>query len=84
MGRRCSWRTRAMPCDGTDDYATSGSGQTVSVGSTGLREQCRSTRRCMFWVFIILTSLSFFLDPSVVGDELIRLEHQFFVVTILL
>jgi hypothetical protein len=34
-GLRCSWRTRtgATPCDGTDDYATAGSGQTRQSGA---------------------------------------------------
>ena len=38
--QRCSWRTRngATPCDGTDDYATAGSGPTRQPGSTGLGE----------------------------------------------
>ncbi len=41
----------------------------ASVRSTGLGEQCKSTRRGMRWVFVILTSRSFILgesDPSVV------------------
>ena len=72
MGQRCSWRTRtaATPCDGTDDYATAGSWPTRQSGSTGLGEQCKSTRRGMRWVFIILTSRSFFLgesDPSLLS-----------------
>ncbi len=35
MGRQCSWRTRtgATPCNGTDDYATAGSGQTRQSGA---------------------------------------------------
>ena len=71
MGRRCSWRTRtgATPCDGTDDYATAGSGPTRQSGNTGLVEQCKSTRRGMRWVFTILTSRSFFLgEPSLIGS----------------
>ncbi len=36
----------------------------ASVRSTGLGEQCKSTRRGMRWVFIILTSRSFFLGES--------------------
>ncbi len=35
MGLRCSWRTRtgATPSDGTDDYATAGSGLTCQSGA---------------------------------------------------
>ncbi len=36
----------------------------ASVQSAGLREHCKSTRRCMRWVFIFLTSRSFFLGES--------------------
>jgi hypothetical protein len=36
----------------------------ASVRSTGLGEHCKSTRRGMRWVFIILTSSSFFLGES--------------------
>ena len=67
-----SWRTRAGATpryrDGTDDYATAGSGPTRQSGSTGLGVQYKSTRRGMRWVFIILTSCSFFLGkPSQTG-----------------
>ncbi len=41
------------------------SGPTRQSGSTGLGEQCKSTRRGMRWVLMILTSRSFFLgEPS--------------------
>ncbi len=53
-----------MPCDRTDDYTTAGSGATRQSGSTGLGEQCKPTRHGMRWVFIILTSRSFFLGES--------------------
>ena len=44
------------------------SGPTRQSGSTGLGVQCKSTRRGMRWVFIILTSRSFFLGkPSPFG-----------------
>ncbi len=36
----------------------------ASVRSTGLGEYCKSTRRGMRWVFMILTSNSFFLGES--------------------
>ena len=58
-------------------------------GSTGLGVQCKSTGRGMRWVFIILTSRSFFLGkPSQYGSgaKPIQIEEhwQFFLVTILL
>jgi hypothetical protein len=35
MGLRCSWRTKtgATPCNGTNDYATAGSGPTRQSGA---------------------------------------------------
>ena len=36
----------------------------ASVRSAGLGEHCKSTRRGMRWVFIILTSRSFFIGES--------------------
>ena len=47
--------------------------------STGLGVQCKSTRRGMCWVFIILTSCSFFLGkPSQtgLGAKPIRIEQR--------
>ncbi len=72
-----------------DDYATAWSGPTRQSGSTGLRVQCKSTRRSMCRVFIILTSRSFFLGkPSQysLGAKPIQIEEhwRFFLVTILL
>jgi hypothetical protein len=67
-----------MPCDGTDNYATAWSGPTRQSRSTGLGEQCKSTRRGMRWVFIILTSLPFFFgEPSLIwsGASIIRIKH---------
>jgi hypothetical protein len=66
----------ASPCDGTyDDHATAGAGQGVSPGARpglGVPVQCRSTRRGMCWVFIILTSRSFFLgEPSLIGRHVL-------------
>ncbi len=89
-GRRCSWRmgARATPCDGTDDHATAGSGPTRQSGSTGLEVQCKPTRRGMRWVFIFLTSCSFFLGESGPFQFLGRAPNSnqlaFIVVTILL
>ncbi len=70
-GGRGPERRRATGPTTTTGYATAGSGPTRQSGSTGLGEQCTSIRRGMRWVFIILTSSSFFLgvsesDPSVV------------------
>ncbi len=62
---------------------------TRQSGITGLGVQCKSTRRGMRWVFIILTSRSFFLGkPSQfgLGAKPIQIEElwRFFLVTILL
>jgi hypothetical protein len=60
----------------------------ASVWRTGLGEQCKSTRCGMRWVFIILTTRSFFLgesNPLLFGDELsFESAAIFFLVTILL
>ncbi len=71
------------------DYATAGSGPTRQSWSTGLGEQCKSSRRGMRWVFIILTSRSFFLcwraQPCIgLGTIWFESAGVFFVVTILL
>ena len=65
------------------------SGATRQSVGTGLGVQCKSTRRGMRWVFIILTSRSFFLGkPSKTGSgaKPIQIEQHWhsFVVTILL
>ena len=57
------------------------SGPTRQSGSTGLGVQCKTTRRGMRWVFIILTSRSFFLGkPShtAQGQADSNLEHRRF------
>ncbi len=52
----------------------------ASVWSTGLREHCKSSRRGMRWVFVILTSRSFFLvgesDPCGSGTSLFELSSD--------
>ncbi len=56
-------------------------GPTRQSGSTGLGEQCKSTRHGMRWVFIILTSRSFFLGkPSQYcsGAKPIQIRRRFF------
>ncbi len=54
----------------------------ASVRSTGLGEYCKSIQRGMRWVFIILTSRSFFLGESSNRDlGTIRLCLGFFLVT---
>ena len=51
----------------------------ASGRSTGLGEHCKSTRRGMRWVFIILTSRSFFLGKpsrSSLGAKPMRIEEH--------
>ena len=61
-GGRGPERSRATGRDRRPRYCRSGAGR--QSGSTGHGVQCTSTRRGMRWVFIILTSSSFFLGES--------------------
>jgi hypothetical protein len=93
-GRRCSWRTRTGSVAVRQDIRRPRdrrSGARRQSKSTGLGVQCKSTRRGMCRVFIILTSCSFFLGkPSHTGSGAtpIRtssaIESNLFLVTILL